>query len=249
MSVERTLQWAALQKEVGARSITISSDQFLGRVLWKEGREDVLAIMKGLREMGLVFNWPNGLELRKATLGRGFNKANTDLRPDEELINALWGWDGSAGCYNAYIPAERPMTGRTDYSKLLPWQEHCDLMRTVARAGLASISYGIIIGFPDEDEESLLRLEEAIDTLYHELSAINPSMEFSVIAISIAPLPGTKAGQNLENLGLIRFDDPAIIGGFQTACADTHHLSYEQISDWQLRLCEIGYGVPWFRRE
>jgi hypothetical protein len=64
--------------------------------------------------------WPNGLELRKTTLGSGRNYESTDLRPDEELIQALFGWDGKVGCPLAYIPAERPVFGREAYKKLLP---------------------------------------------------------------------------------------------------------------------------------
>ena len=66
------------------------------------------------------------LELRKATLGRGFNRQDTDLRPDEELIQAVWGWDGRRGVFHAYIPAERPLAGRENYAKLLPWRAVTD---------------------------------------------------------------------------------------------------------------------------
>ncbi len=56
------------------------------------------------------------------------------------------------------MPAECPLTGRENYAKLLPWQEHCELMRAVVRSGLPALSYDIIIGFEDETEDSLLRL-------------------------------------------------------------------------------------------
>nr|VFK68979.1 MAG: hypothetical protein BECKUNK1418G_GA0071005_12911 [Candidatus Kentron sp. UNK]VFK73757.1 MAG: hypothetical protein BECKUNK1418H_GA0071006_12781 [Candidatus Kentron sp. UNK] len=61
------------------------SDQFLGRLLKKGGRDDVIRIMNGVRELGLAISWLNGLELKKMTLGRGINRNNTDLTPDEEL--------------------------------------------------------------------------------------------------------------------------------------------------------------------
>ena len=34
----------------------------------------------------------------------------------EELISALFDWDGNAGCYLAYLPGERPMLGRENYT-------------------------------------------------------------------------------------------------------------------------------------
>ncbi len=239
MSPQRTIEWAARQKEAGAKSITFISDQFLGRVLWHGGREEVLEIMQGVRDLGLSFLWPNGLELRKATLGRGFNRPGTDLAPDEELINALWGWDGKVGAFHAYIPAERPVTGRENYSKLLPWREHTALMCAMVRAGLPALSYGLIIGFEDETEESLLRLEEAVQQLHEELTRINPQLIFFVAPYSISPIPGTPQGKALRESGLLHFDDPSLHGGFWTPTVNTRTLSYERIAEWQIRLLDI----------
>ena len=240
MSPKRVIEWLARQKEAGAGSVIGSSDQFLARVLWDGGREEVLEIMQGVRDLELAMLWPNGLELRKATLGRGFNRPGTDLTPDEELINAVWGWDGKKGTFHAYMPAERPVTGRENYAKLLPWQEHCELMRAVVRSGLPALSYGVIIGFEDETEDSLLRLEEAIQYLYEDLIKINPQLIFQVSSFAISPIPGTIQGTLLRKSGLLRFDDPALYGGLWTPSVDTHALSYERIAEWQIRLLNIG---------
>jgi hypothetical protein len=189
--------------------------------------------------MGISLMWPNGLELRKTTLGAGRNYESTDLRPDEEIIEALFGWDGKVGCPLAYIPAERPVFGREAYKKLLPWQEHCTLMKSVVRTGVPVIAYGIIIGLPDDDIDDLLRLEEAISELVDELVQINPKVEFQIACYSIAPLPGTPQSHNLRKLGLLQFEDSCVWGGLWTPTCNTHHLSYEQISDWQIRLSKI----------
>ena len=240
MTPQRALEWLALQKEAGARSSLMVSDQFLGRVLFPEGREEVLEITLGAREMGMPLLWYNGLELRKATLGRGLNYEDTDLTPDQELVEALWGWDGKVGAITAYIPAERPINGKQGYSKLLPWQQHCTMMQTIVRAGLPIIVYGVIIGLPEDSHEHLLHLEQALQDLYQQLIAINPSLEFQVAAYSITPIPGTGQWDYMAKSGLLRFDDPCIMGGFWTPSCDTHYLSYEEIADWQARLAEIG---------
>jgi hypothetical protein len=241
MSPKRVLQWAELQQEAGAWAIMLTSDQFLARIVKKGGREDILEIMKELREMGLSFFWNNGIELKKMTLGRGINrKQNLDFRPDEELISALWNWDGKVGCYFAYIPAERPIAGRENYKKLLPWQEHCDIMKMIVRAGVPHLRYGVIIGFADDSNETLLRLEEALCTLYEDLITINPSLKFQITPVSISPIPGTPQGIKLRQSGLLRFDDPSIFGSAWTTSVDTHYLSYEQVFDWQKRLTQIG---------
>jgi len=47
--------------------------------------------------------------------------------------------------------------------------------------------------------------------------------------------------RHLREMKLLRFENDPIIGsGFWTPCTDTHHLSYEQVSDWQIRLLKIG---------
>lgn len=242
MSPKRALQWLSLQKEAGARSFVNSSDQFLGRVLFDEGRQEVLDIMAGVRELGLAVNWCIGLELKKATKGRGRDRSSDDLIPDEELVNALWGWDGKTGAYEAFIPAERPVEGKQAYAKLMPWQQHCEMVRAVVRAGVPRIQYGVILGLPDDNTETMLHLEEALSELHEDLKMINPAVEFWIGTYAISPIPGTPQGQAIRESGLLRFEDPEIQAGFMTACADTHYMSYEEVSDWQLRLTNIGYG-------
>lgn len=239
MSPKRVLEWLALQKEAGARAVLNYSDQFLGRVLFTEGRQEILEIMKGLREMKLPVGWVNGLEIKKATLGRGI-RPDSDLKPDEELIQALWGWDGKddVGCFFAYIPAERPLVGRESYAKLLPWEEHVTMLRSIVQAGVPRISYGVIIGLPEDSHDSLQYLEDALLELHQELKTINSALEFGVAPFAISPIPGTPQEQNLQKLGLIRCEDPAIVGGWWTPCADTLHLSFEEVAAWQFRLAK-----------
>ncbi len=240
MSPKRALEWFELQKKAGAGSVIGSSDQFLGRIIKKGGREDILEIMKGIRELEIAVLWPNGLELKKATLGKGINRGMINFTPDEELINALWGWNGKSGCFHAYIPAERPIAGRENYSKLLPWREHCEILKTIVRTGVPHLTYGLIIGFEDESEETLLRLEEAILNIYHELLEINPKLNFQVSPFSIFPIPGTPQWDQLQTSGLLEFDDPTIFGGLWTPSVNTRYLSYKDISRWQIRLLQIG---------
>ena len=240
MTPERTLEWLQVQKDAGAGSTVMISDQFLARALFPNGRDEILEITRGAREMGMPLMWPNGLEVSKATLGHG--RKNRDMTPDDELIEALWGWDGQVGGFLGYIPAERPMSGgeRKPYPKVLPWQQHCEMLRRIVHAGLPVLVYGVIVGLPQDTHEDMLYLEEAIRELHQELKSINPDLEFQVASYSIAPILGTKQWDYLTGNGLLRFDDPGIVGEFWTATCDTHHMSYEEVSDWQIRLAEIG---------
>ncbi len=238
MSPRTALNWLEIQKAAGARSINVASDQFLARILLPGGRQEILDIVNGARQIGIAMMWPNGLELRKTTLGAGRNRGQTDLRPDEELLNALFGWDGKVGCPLAYCPAERPVFGREAYNKLLPWQEHCELMKAVVRTGVPVLTYGVIIGLPDDDHERLARLEEAISALLEDLTEINPELEFQTSCYSIIPLPGTRQAQTLRQEGLLQFEDTCLWGAWTTT-SNTRYLSYAQVSDWQIRLSNI----------
>jgi hypothetical protein len=246
MTPERAYEWLAAHKAAGADSFHCYSDQFLGRILFKNGRQEVLDIMQSMREVELPVGWINGLELKKATFGRGYDRQGDDLTPDEELVNALWGWDGKRGAYWAYIPAERPVFGRESYAKLLPWQQHREMMKIIVRAGIPRIEYGFIIGLAEDSHETMLQLEEVFSELYQELKTINPELLMLMIPLAISPIPGTPQDEIIRKSGLLKFNDPELIGGFWTVCADTHHMSYEEVADWQLRFMRIGDIPPIF---
>jgi hypothetical protein len=236
MSPERSAAWLEAQAEAGAKSTIILSDQFLGRVLREDGRGKAIEIMNAARRLSLPILWGNGIELKKATIGRSL--PNGDPTPDEELIEAIWGWDGKVGCAQAYIPAERPMAGAKAYPKLLAWEQHCRMMEAIVSAGVPDLSYGVIVGLPDDSDSELRRLADGIAGLRARLKDINPHLRFRVTPYAIRPIPGTPQTTQLRQRGLIKFDDPAIQGGFWTACSDTAFLSYAAISDWQVRLVE-----------
>ncbi len=235
MSPKKALEWVKLQKKAGAKSFICLSDQFLGRILYPNGRADILKITNGFREIGLPVLWGNGLDLSKVTLGYG---RNSDTRPDIELVEAIWGWNGKVGCAQTYIPAERPVEGKKAYAKLLDWQSHVEILKAIVGAGVPDISYGVIVGLPNDDHNSLSRLLKAMLELKSQLKKINPALKFRVTPFAVRPIPGTPMTRQLQQMDLIRFSDPAILGGFWTACADTHFISYEEVSDWQLKILQ-----------
>lgn len=234
MSPKRALEWVDRIKAAGARSFVCCSDQFLGRILWQNGRDEIVEIVNGFRERGMPVAWSNGLEIAKATRGRGF--PNSDRTPDRELVQAVWGWDGSVGCVQAYIPAERPLEGASSYAKLLEWRDHVRMVETIVEAGMPDLYYGVIIGLEQDSDDTLSRLLEAIVGLRERLLRINPRLGFTVQPYSIRPLPGTPMSRHLSESGLVRFSDPALVGGWWTPCADTRHLSYRQVAEWQQRI-------------
>jgi hypothetical protein len=134
--------------------------------------------------------------------------------------------------------------GRENYKKLIPWKEHCEMIKAIVSEGVPHVRYGVIIGLADDDEESLLHLEEALSGLYEEVMAINPCVCFQITPFGIVPIPGTPQTKSIIESGLLHFDDPSLQGGFDTPTVDTRYLSYKEIADWMIRLSNI--GAPYF---
>lgn len=239
MTPEKILKWFEILKQAGAGSVGSHSDQFLGRVLYKNGREEIVECLNGVRDLGIPFSLANGLDVQKLTKGHGLKRTDGDLAPDEELISAVCGWDGKVGCYQVYIPAERPLHGQEKYKKLIPWQAHCEVIKTIVGAGAPRFTYGVIIGFQDDNEETLLHLEEALSELYEDVLTINPSAKFYINPFVILPIPGTPLASDLMKSGLVRIHDP-IFASFDLPTVDTRYLTYKDIAKWQIRLTKIG---------
>jgi len=242
MSPERVLAWVRLLKEAGAKSIISLSDQFLGRVLFgEEGRKEAMAICQGFRDLGLSFYWPNGSnELQKMTRGHGLSK---DTTPDEELIHALYDWNGVKGCFHAYIPAERPVEGKEAYAKLLPLNTHKEVVRQIVRAGTPSLTYGCIIGLKDDGAKEMQALYDYVLWFKEELKSINPKLIFWLAPFCIRPIPGTGQYLTLEKHRLLH-PHPTMRGAYGTPMP-TMHLRAEEIAEWQQRFLELSDEPKW----
>lgn len=192
MSVEGLKPWVSLMKEAGARSLDIISDQFLGRILHKsKGRERIFEILDFLAAEKIPWHFKNGIEYMKLTRGRGIKTDAASLELDHELIARVLGRSGSKGCGQILFPAERPLQGAEAYAKLSPeWETHLEVLKSAVSAGLPSLFYVFIIGFPEDDEESLSRLYEKVSEVRKELLKINPALNFTVSSNGISTFPG-----------------------------------------------------------
>ena len=86
------------------------------------------------------------------------------------------------------------------------------MMQAIARASVPHIQYGVIIGFEDDSEDSLLRLEEAMFALYENLMSINQALKFQIVALALCPIPGTPQSDHIRQTGLLHIDDPSLYG-------------------------------------
>ena len=65
------------------------------------------------------------------------------------------------------------------------------MVESIVRAGVPDITYGIIVGMPNDSQDSLKALFDALLGLRERVKAINPAMRFRVVPYAIRPLPGT----------------------------------------------------------
>ncbi len=90
--IERTLQHFL---DFGIRSLLLIEDNILSRLDLPTGRAEVLSWFALMREKGFVWEFANGVEI---------GKLEKDGELDEELIETMFGYDGTVGCYRSYIP-------------------------------------------------------------------------------------------------------------------------------------------------
>ena len=105
------------------------------------------------------------------------------------------------------------------------------------------MTYGCIIGFEDDDDRSLSLLEEGGQLFLRGASRDqSESLLPDCTIFTHSLIPGTPQGRRFRETDLLRFEDPEIFGGIWVPCADTHHLSYDEVLNWQKRLLKIGDG-------
>lgn len=142
-------------RRAGISTLNIVDDNLLLQAANKEGRNNLLALMKKMREMEFAWEFPNGLEV-----GRLSKKGVLD----EELMEALFchtvdpDTGQIIGAYRLYLPVET-FDRRGDYTKLKPLQEQNWIIAWLAGCGLPEIDFGVVLP-PDTDHSGLEKTKE-----------------------------------------------------------------------------------------
>ncbi len=156
MSTERIKEWLEHFKKFGIEAIILMEDNILSRMSLKNGRQKVVELFDLLKEYGFAWEFGNGLEIGKFMV---------DGQIDSELIGKLFYHeikDGKySGCYRLYTPLESlHQEPNKVYRKLRPYDQELEIVEAIASTGIPMMTFGIIIGRPDEDEESLKLTED-----------------------------------------------------------------------------------------
>lgn len=167
----------------GIRALNFADDNLLMAAATPAGREKVFEIFKALRQAGLAWEFPNGLEV-----GRFLNKDGT---VDEPMLNAMLTHDvlpdgRIVGAYRLYVPLET-FDARERYKKLKPIAEQVKVIQWLARSGLPEINFGVVIP-PDATPDTYLHIRDGYAELKDAVHEASPDIRARYSAFHLIPI-------------------------------------------------------------
>jgi hypothetical protein len=158
MSQERIEEVLGYYRDCGIQTLLLIEDNVLSRLDFRGGREAVLRWFRCMRRMGFAWEFSNGVEIGKLAPDSGL---------DDELIDEMFSYDGTAGCFRSYIPLERidVADGPLPYRKLKTFAIQKQILGAIATRGVLLLNLGVIIGNPSETWQSLRSTEERMAEL------------------------------------------------------------------------------------
>lgn len=187
MSPDQVAHWLNYFKQFGLSTLMLSEDNLLSRLHFDGGRSEVLEFFQLMRENGFAWEFINGFEIGKLI--------GSDGELDYELIESMFSNDGGdplVGCFRAYVPLESLRDDAPSrYKKLKPWDREKEIIRAITEAGIPAFGFGVIIGFPDDTEDTLSLTLRRCEELRKLCYKTNPNIvQYFQIFCNIL-LPGT----------------------------------------------------------
>jgi hypothetical protein len=223
-------------RSFGIATLLLIEDNILSRLDLPHGREAVLDWFGYMRQAGFKWEFSNGVEIGKLVAGGGL---------DEELLDAMFGYDGSAGCFRSYIPLERINTSddHLPYRKLRPFDTQKSILAAIARRGVLQMNMGVIIGNPEETPESLDRTEERMLELMAEITRVSGGQTFPFANFFLhIPICGTNDYKRFHRERRLLFDidtHPELFN-FYTSVLRGEVLAFDELTELRR---QIAYRV------
>ncbi len=208
-------------QRAGCRMIGFTDPNLLIR-----NQGQLIKIFQAMREMGLVWEFPSGLEVQLFTEGSGaFKEALFDAlmwsRQDERAF---------AGAHRLLVPLEDAPLHETQLIKLQRMQYHVpELILRLLYSGIPFFNIAIMIGGVAESEENRRQLEKNLAMLADTISRYPTRVNFSIFCTS--PLPATPMGDDIlqsEHLAYSIDDAPelwtvatSVINGMRFSAVET----------------------------
>jgi len=140
----------------------------------------------------------------------------------------------TGGCYRATIPLENLSDDRSKlFRKLKPLGESTRVIRALAETGINTLTFNLIVGRPQDDDEILRLSHERCELVRDIVAGASPSTTVYFNVYNLSLFPGTIDYRKLKHL--LAFDielHPEVIT-FYLGCLRTAHYSPLEIT--QLR--------------
>jgi hopanoid C-3 methylase len=182
----------------GASMLMFTDDNTLLR-----SKDELVEIFDYLRERGVAWEFPNGLELGLM----GTKDAAGQWRPHVELCDALF-WhnhrlDAFAGAHRVLLPIEDALLRQSELLKLKRGSV-LDAVDDVFMRDIPFINCGIMTGAPHETATERRLLERNLRSLAEHAERAQSRINFSVFCTM--PLPGTGFGTEMHRAGRVAYD-------------------------------------------
>jgi len=150
-------------KTHGVTTLLHAESNLLTRLRYgREGRKNLIDTIQLMREGGFAWEFFDGIEFGRLT----DEKNNVD----NELVKLLFSprlSDGQlTGGYRAYVPLEAISEPRTKtFDKLKPIVVQNKIIQAIVETGVKQLSFGLIIGFPEETTRTVDETKRRADEL------------------------------------------------------------------------------------
>lgn len=156
MSTERIKETLEHYKKYGIESLILMEDNVLSRLNLPNGKKKTIKMFDLVKKHDFAWEFGNGLQIGKLM-------SNSHI--DQELIESLFCNDLKddkwVGAYRIYVPLESlHQEPEKVYRKLRPYDQELEIIEAIADTGIPMMTFGTIIGVPDDNAETLKLTEE-----------------------------------------------------------------------------------------
>lgn len=224
MSTGRIKEWLGHFKKFGIETLVLMEDNLLSRLRFPDGRKKVMELFNLLRDCGFAWEFGNGLEI---------GKFMSEGRIDHELIDKMFYHDVRdgqyLGCYRLYTPLES-LHQEPDkvHKKLRPYDQELGILEAIAATQIPMMTFGIIIGRPDDTDETLKLTEKRCLEIKRLVEARGVDAYFTPYLNTL--FPGTADYEKYRTLLKYDIENFPELYHFHTAGMQTENFAPERLT-------------------
>ena len=212
----------------------------------ESGRMQLVYMFRLMRDYGFAWEFFDGIE---------FGLLANDGRVNEELVRLLFNpelKEGElVGGYRAYIPMEDlAVSGKSRYAKMPKYETQKDILRAIIDTGVDMLSFGVIIGYPNETAENLEQKRRELHDLKDWVGQVSNGRTNSLFILYIhSTFPGSLDYRRYKDQLVYGIEDYPELFQLYTACKPSASFSPLELTlkrrqlDYELNGAKINQEV------